>query len=61
MGDAVCVDGMNLVAKEYVACHRDGCGALVLSEFAGAAAEMGEAFIVNPYDDEHTASTLDGP
>ena len=51
-------DGMNLVAKEYVACHRDGSGALVLSEFAGAAAEMGEAFIVNPYDTEHTASTL---
>jgi trehalose 6-phosphate synthase/phosphatase len=49
---------MNLVAKEYVACHRDGKGALVLSEFAGAASEMGEAFIVNPYDTEHTAATL---
>ena len=36
-------DGMNLVAKEYVACHPEGDGALVLSSFAGAAAEMGEA------------------
>jgi trehalose 6-phosphate synthase/phosphatase len=52
-------DGMNLVAKEYVACHRDGGGALVLSEFAGAAAEMGEAFIVNPYDTQHTVLTLE--
>ncbi len=51
-------DGMNLVAKEYVACHRDSGGALVLSEFAGAAAEMGEAFIVNPYDTDRTAMTL---
>ena len=49
---------MNLVAKEYVACHGDGSGALVLSEFAGAAAELGEAFLVNPYDTEHTALTL---
>jgi len=36
-------DGLNLVAKEYVACHPQGDGVLVLSEFAGAAAEMGEA------------------
>src|SRR5262249_36736675 len=43
-------DGMNLVAKEYVACHADGDGALVLSEFAGAAADLREAFLVNPYD-----------
>ncbi|GAA1926632.1 alpha,alpha-trehalose-phosphate synthase (UDP-forming) [Nocardioides marmoribigeumensis] len=43
-------DGMNLVAKEYVACrHRDD-GALVLSEFAGAADELKQAFMVNPYD-----------
>ena len=43
-------DGMNLVAKEYVACrHRDD-GALVLSEFAGAADELKQAFLVNPYD-----------
>lgn len=52
-------DGMNLVAKEYVACQRDGAGALVLSEFAGAAAEMGEAFVVNPYDEDRTAATLE--
>ncbi|HVF51449.1 MAG TPA: bifunctional alpha,alpha-trehalose-phosphate synthase (UDP-forming)/trehalose-phosphatase [Pyrinomonadaceae bacterium] len=51
-------DGLNLVAKEYVACQRDGEGVLVLSEFAGAAAEMGEAFLVNPYDEERTAETI---
>lgn len=51
-------DGLNLVAKEYVACHPDGDGALVLSEFAGAASEMGEAFLVNPYDEERTAETV---
>ncbi len=43
-------DGMNLVSKEYVASRVDDRGALVLSEFAGAAAELREAFIVNPYD-----------
>jgi trehalose-6-phosphate synthase len=37
-----------LLAKEYVACQTDGDAVLILSEFAGAAAEMGEAFIVNP-------------
>ena len=52
-------DGMNLVAKEYVACHRGADGALLLSEFAGAAAEMGEAFLVNPYDEERTAGALE--
>lgn len=51
-------DGLNLVAKEYVACQREGEGVLVLSEFAGAAAEMGEALLVNPYDEERTAETL---
>lgn len=45
-------DGMNLVAKEYVACRLDGSGALVLSEFAGAARELKQAFLVNPYDVE---------
>ncbi|WP_181019515.1 alpha,alpha-trehalose-phosphate synthase (UDP-forming) [Nonomuraea typhae] len=45
-------DGMNLVAKEYVSCHHDLQGALVLSEFAGAAAELRSAFLVNPYDVE---------
>ncbi|MDQ4103467.1 MAG: trehalose-6-phosphate synthase [Actinomycetota bacterium] len=43
-------DGMNLVAKEYVACRHDLSGALVLSEFAGAAAELTSAFLVNPHD-----------
>ena len=43
-------DGMNLVAKEYVACRYDGDGALVLSEFAGASEELRQAYLVNPYD-----------
>jgi trehalose 6-phosphate synthase/phosphatase len=43
-------DGMNLVAKEFVASRPDCDGVLVLSEFAGAAAELAEAVIVNPYD-----------
>jgi trehalose 6-phosphate synthase/phosphatase len=51
-------DGMNLVAKEYVACKPGGDGVLVLSEFAGAAAEMGEALLINPYDEERTAATV---
>ena len=43
-------DGMNLVAKEYVACRYDDKGALVLSEFAGAASELKSAYQVNPHD-----------
>ena len=43
-------DGMNLVAKEFAASRVDGDGVLVLSEFAGAAAELGDAVVVNPYD-----------
>ncbi|MGY1682801.1 alpha,alpha-trehalose-phosphate synthase (UDP-forming) [Geodermatophilus sp. SYSU D01176] len=43
-------DGMNLVAKEYVAARSDLGGGLVLSEFAGAAAELRQAFLVNPHD-----------
>lgn len=43
-------DGMNLVAKEYVACHPGDGGSLVLSEFAGAASELEQAYSVNPYD-----------
>lgn len=52
-------DGMNLVAKEYVA-SQDGVdpGVLVLSRFAGAAREMKGALIVNPYDTEHIADAL---
>ena len=51
-------DGMNLVAKEYVACHGDGSGALVLSEFAGAAEELSEAFLCNPFDMESIKQQL---
>ena len=51
-------DGLNLVAKEFVACKSSGDGVLVLSEFAGAAAEMGEALLVNPYDEESMSSTI---
>ena len=43
-------DGMNLVAKEYVACRVDGGGVLVLSEFAGASRELNRAILVNPHD-----------
>lgn len=45
-------DGMNLVAKEYVAARVNDDGALVLSEFAGAAQELTDAWLINPYDTE---------
>jgi trehalose 6-phosphate synthase len=51
-------DGMNLVAKEYVACRYDDDGALVLSEFAGAAAELRQAWLVNPYDIDGMKASL---
>ncbi|MEU8818095.1 trehalose-6-phosphate synthase [Actinoplanes sp. NPDC048796] len=51
-------DGMNLVAKEFVAARRDDTGALVLSEFAGAAAELEDAFQVNPHDVDGLKDTL---
>ena len=52
-------DGMNLVAKEYVAAQRDdNPGVLVLSKFAGAAEEMEEALMVNPYDVDDMAENL---
>ena len=51
-------DGMNLVAKEYVATRFDETGALILSEFAGAAEELTQAYLVNPYDLEAMARTL---
>jgi len=51
-------DGMNLVAKEFVACQEGKLGVLVLSRFAGAAREMREALLVNPYDVGATADTL---
>jgi trehalose 6-phosphate synthase/phosphatase len=52
-------DGMNLVAKEYVACQDGRAGVLVLSEFAGAAQELGEALRVNPYDLDGVVAALD--
>ncbi|WP_344143514.1 trehalose-6-phosphate synthase, partial [Polymorphospora rubra] len=51
-------DGMNLVAKEYVAARVDDAGALVLSEFAGAAAEFQQAYLVNPHDLDGLKLTL---
>lgn len=51
-------DGMNLVAKEYVAARDDERGVLVLSQFTGAAHELHEALIVNPYHVEQTAEAL---
>ena len=53
-------DGMNLVAKEFVACREDDDGVLILSEFAGAAWELGEAILVNPYDVDQIAQAIQG-
>ena len=52
-------DGMNLVAKEFVAARDDEQGVLILSSFAGASRELSEALIVNPYDSSAMASTLE--
>lgn len=51
-------DGMNLVAKEFIAARDDDAGVLILSQFAGAAGELRESLIVNPYDLEETADAL---
>jgi len=51
-------DGMNLVAKEYVAARDDDQGVLMLSQFTGAARELTEALIVNPYDIEACAQAM---
>jgi trehalose 6-phosphate synthase len=51
-------DGMNLVAKEFVASQVDNEGVLILSEFAGAAEELTEALLVNPYDINQIADQL---
>ncbi len=51
-------DGMNLVAKEFVAARDDEAGVLVLSQFTGAARELPEALVVNPYDVEQCAEAL---
>ena len=52
-------DGMNLVAKEFIATRSDEEGVLILSEFAGAADELSDAIIVNPFDVEATARQID--
>src|SRR5690606_26953306 len=52
-------DGMNLVAKEYVASRIDRTGVLVLSEFAGASNELRQALIVNPYDVDGVKAAID--
>jgi len=51
-------DGMNLVAKEFVASHLDDNGVLILSEFAGAAEELKEALLVNPYSIDQLAERI---
>lgn len=52
-------DGMNLIAKEYVASKRDGRGVLILSEMAGSSKELGEALIVNPNNKEEMVEALE--
>jgi trehalose-6-phosphate synthase len=51
-------DGMNLVAKEFVAARDDAQGVLILSRFTGAARELRDAVLVNPYDIERTADAI---
>ena len=50
-------DGMNLVAKEFVSVREDG-GALILSQFTGASAELRDALLVNPYDLDGVADAI---
>jgi trehalose 6-phosphate synthase len=52
-------DGMNLVAKEYIACRMNDSGVLVLSEFTGAARELDRAVLVNPHDLDGMAHAID--
>lgn len=52
-------DGMNLVAKEFVAARNDEAGVLILSQFTGAARDLKEAIIINPYSAEETASAIE--
>jgi len=51
-------DGMNLVAKEYIACQKDNNGMLILSEMAGASSELNEALIINPTDKNEMADAI---
>jgi trehalose 6-phosphate synthase/phosphatase len=53
-------DGMNLVAKEYIACQIENKGVLILSEMAGASAELNEALLINPADNMEMADAIDG-
>src|SRR5690606_31570769 len=52
-------DGMNLVAKEYIATRTEGTGVLILSEMAGSANEMNESLLINPNDFEEIADAID--
>jgi trehalose 6-phosphate synthase/phosphatase len=52
------IDGMNLVAKEYIFCQKEKSGALILSEFAGAAQELSNAYVVNPYYVRQISETI---
>jgi trehalose 6-phosphate synthase len=51
-------DGMNLVAKEFVASRSDQLGSLILSQFTGAARELPDALLINPYDVEQLAGAI---
>ena len=51
-------DGMNLVAKEFVAARDDKKGVLILSQYTGASRELKDAIIVNPYNGEQTAQAI---
>ena len=62
MADVVMVtslhDGMNLVAKEFIAARADGDGVLLLSQYTGAARELPDALLVNPYDIDELADAM---
>jgi trehalose 6-phosphate synthase len=51
-------DGMNLVAKEYVASRFDEDGVLILSDFAGASRELTDAIVVNPFSEEESVEAI---
>jgi len=51
-------DGMNLVAKEFVAAREDEGGALILSQFTGATRELRDALVINPYDTDQVADAI---
>jgi trehalose 6-phosphate synthase len=62
MADVVMVtslhDGMNLVAKEFISARADGDGVLLLSQYTGAARELPDALLVNPYDIDELADAM---